>query len=40
MESNGLRQAFDFLGEMNGPYAIVINVENGVDKKGIIEIYK
>ncbi|WP_052380681.1 WG repeat-containing protein [Paenibacillus camerounensis] len=35
-----LAPSFDFLGEMNGPYAIVINVENGVDKKGIIEIYK
>ncbi|WP_342562788.1 WG repeat-containing protein [Paenibacillus sp. FSL R7-0345] len=34
-----LAPSFDFLGEMNGPYAMVINVENGVDKKGIIEIY-
>ncbi|MNN84010.1 hypothetical protein D3C81_2011240 [compost metagenome] len=34
-----LKPSFDFLGEMNGPFATVINVENGKDKKGIIEIY-
>ncbi|CAM4472200.1 WG repeat-containing protein [Paenibacillus typhae] len=34
-----LAPSFDFLGEMNVPYAMVINVENGVDRKGIIKIY-
>ncbi|MBD3920896.1 WG repeat-containing protein [Paenibacillus sp. PR3] len=34
-----LAPIFDFIGEMNGPYATVINVENGIEKKGIIEIY-
>ncbi|MBY9078994.1 WG repeat-containing protein [Paenibacillus sp. CGMCC 1.18879] len=35
-----LEPSFDFIGEMNGPYATVINVVNGKDEKGIIEIYK
>ncbi|KUP25509.1 WG repeat-containing protein [Paenibacillus sp. DMB5] len=35
-----LAPSFDLLGEMNGPYAMVINVENGVERKGIIEIYR
>lgn len=35
-----LEPSFDFLGVMNGPYATVINIENGIDKMGIIEIYK
>ncbi|WP_160394558.1 WG repeat-containing protein [Paenibacillus sp. MMS18-CY102] len=34
-----LAPSFDFIGEMNGPYATVINVEDGVETKGIIEIY-